>query len=348
MDHVRVLKQAWRLLWRNRALWVFGIVLALTTASWETSLWRGNNGNRSNNQPPSNWQLPPNWPSVPNIGEVLTPQVRDALIAVGIGLACVVVVLMVVAAVARYVSETALIRMVNQNEDTGEPLTVRQGFRLGWSRTAWRLWLIDLLIDLPAVFVALLLLLVAAAPLLLWTTKSTTAGVIGTVAAIGLCFLVILVIIVAAVALYLIKLFARRVCALEGLGVIASVRRGYAMLRRNLKDVGLMWLITAGVNIGWPIAIVPVVILLIAVGVLLGGGLLLAVRGLAGLALSETAAWIVASVPAVVLFILVLAVPLTFLGGLKETYLSSTWTLTYRELRALRQTSGLQAAPTAG
>jgi hypothetical protein len=37
-----------------------------------------------------------------------------------------------------------------------------------------------------------------------------------------------------------------------------------------------------------------------------------------------------------VVFIMVLAVPLVFLGGLKETYLSSTWTLTYRELRALR------------
>jgi len=192
-----------------------------------------------------------------------------------------------------------------------------------------------------------LLLLVALSPLLLWTAKSTTAGVVGTVAAIGLGFLAILAIIVATVALNLIKLFARRVCALEGTGVIASVRHGYAMLRRNLKDVGVMWLITAGVHIGWPIVIVPVVILLIAVGVLLGGGLLLAVRGLTGLALSEAAAWIVAGVAAGVLFILVLAVPLAFLGGLKETYLSSTWTLTYRELRALRETTGLEAAPTA-
>jgi hypothetical protein len=90
-----------------------------------------------------------------------------------------------------------------------------------------------------------------------------------------------------------------------------------------------------------------VVILLIAVGVLLGGGSLVAVRGLMGLALSETAAWIVAGVAAGVLFILALAVPLTFRGGLKGTFLSSTWTLTYRELRALRDPSGLEAAPTA-
>jgi hypothetical protein len=342
---MRVLKQAWRLLWSNRALWVFGILLALTTASGGNAFSGGGNGRGNNNQSASDWQLPPGWPSV---SEWMTPPVRNALIAAGIGLGCVIVLLIVASAVARYVSELALIRMVNQHEDTGEPLAVRQGFRLGWSRAAWRLWLIDLLIGVPAALAAMLLLAVAASPLLLWITRNTAAGVIGTVAAIGLSFLAILVIIAAAVALNLIVLFARRACALEGLGVTASVRRGYAMLRRNLKDVGIMWLIMAGVHIGWPIALAPVVILLIAVGVLLGGGLLLAVRGLTGLALSDMAAWIVAGVSGGVVFMMVLAVPLVFLGGLKETYLSSTWTLTYRELRALREPTGLAAVPAAG
>ena len=346
MDHVQVLKQAWRLLWRNRALWVFGIILALTTFSWEMSVWSGNgNEGKSRTGPAYNWQLPPEF-QMPRWEGELPPQVRDTLIAVGIGLAClvvglacVVVVLIVVSTVGRYVSETALIRMVNQHEETGESLGVRQGLRLGWSRTAWRLFLIDLLVDVPAALAALLLLLVTLAPLLLWTTRNTTAGVIGTVATIGFAFLAVSLIIVAAVALSLIKLLARRASALDGLGVTTSVRQGYAVLRRNLKDVGLMWLIMAGVHIGWPIAIVPVVLLLIGVGVLLGGGSLLTVRGLTGLALGETAAWIVAGVVAGLLFILTLAAPLTFLGGLKETFYSSTWTLTYRELRALRDRS---------
>ena len=30
MDHVKVLKRAWEILWRYRVLWVFGIILALT------------------------------------------------------------------------------------------------------------------------------------------------------------------------------------------------------------------------------------------------------------------------------------------------------------------------------
>ena len=33
MDHATILKRAWNNVWRYRALWVFGIILALTTAS---------------------------------------------------------------------------------------------------------------------------------------------------------------------------------------------------------------------------------------------------------------------------------------------------------------------------
>ena len=47
------------------------------------------------------------------------------------------------------------------------------------------------------------------------------------------------------------------------------------------------------------------------------------------------------------IFILVVAVPGLFLGGLVEVFKSSVWTLTYRELRALGslQPEGLEAEP---
>ncbi|MBC8264113.1 MAG: hypothetical protein H8E47_08340, partial [Anaerolineales bacterium] len=56
--------------------------------------------------------------------------------------------------------------------------------------------------------------------------------------------------------------------------------------------------------------------------------------GLTGLAFEGAAPWIVAGAMGLPVFILVLAAPLAFLGGLFEVFLSSTWTLTYRELRA--------------
>ena len=30
MDHINILKRAWNILWRYRALWIFGIILAMT------------------------------------------------------------------------------------------------------------------------------------------------------------------------------------------------------------------------------------------------------------------------------------------------------------------------------
>ena len=34
MSHKNVLKRAWEILWQYKALWVFGLILALTTASY--------------------------------------------------------------------------------------------------------------------------------------------------------------------------------------------------------------------------------------------------------------------------------------------------------------------------
>jgi hypothetical protein len=69
--------------------------------------------------------------------------------------------------------------------------------------------------------------------------------------------------------------------------------------------------------------------------------------------------WVLAGAVGVPIFFLVVAAPWLFLGGLREVFLSSTWTTTYRDLRALEslqaepgqlpklETPGLAAAPLA-
>ena len=341
MDHIKVLKRAWETTWRYRALWIFGIILALTTASGSRGGGGGGSGSggNGNGNGGSNGGFPPfGGLPVPEI----TPQAVTILIAVGIALACVVIILIIAATVARYVAETALIRMVNDYEETGEKHSVRQGFRMGWSRTAWRLFLIDLLIGLPLVLVFTPLFLLAFAPLLLWITKSTAAGVIGTVAAVGLFFLILFMAIVVGTVLSLLKHFFRRACALEELGVIESIRQGFGVVRQHLKDAGIMWLIMVGVQIGWTIAMIatlillfPLVILLMIVGGVLGGLPALLIGGLASLLFEGAVPWILAGVVGLPIFILVMAAPWLFLGGLMEVFKSNVWTLTYRELRTL-------------
>jgi hypothetical protein len=183
--------------------------------------------------------------------------------------------------------------------------------------------------------VFILLFAIALAPLLLWATDSKVAGAIGTVATIGLFFLVVLLAIVVGVVLSLLRHFFRRVCALEEEGVIESIRQGYDIVRQHLKDVGIMWLIMVGLGIAWMIVMIPVTIVLVVVGVMLGGMPALLVGGLASLAFEGAVPWILAGAVGVPIFILVMAVPMLFLGGLAEVFKSSVWTLTYRELRTM-------------
>jgi len=350
MDHVTVLKRAWNNVWRYRALWVFGIILALTTGSRGSeslsALDEGNDRDRSI----AEFRLPDDF-SV-ELGDGLRqeieeldrlfsreipPQVVSTVIAVVIGLLCVGVLLFVVGRIARYVAETSLIGMVDKYEETGKQQSLRQGFRMGWSRATWRLFLIDLAVDLPVALAFMLLFALAFAPLLLWTSRSTGLGTVGTVSTIGLFFAVVFLAIVVGAALSLLKRFFRRACVLDGLGVAESLRRGWAMVRQNLKDAGLMWLIMIGVNLAWMLVMVPIGVLLFGVGAVMGGGPALLAGKWAESAFGGAASWIVGGAVGIPIFLAVVVAPLVFLGGLREVFQSSTWTLTYRELRALEQ-----------
>lgn len=346
MDHIKVLKRAWETTWRYRALWVFGIILALTTGGSRGNGGGGSGGGGGGNggngtfTPPGNFPWP-NWRYT--WGEI-PPHVLNALIIGSISVICVIVFLIVVGTIARYVAETALIRMVDDQEETGEQRSVRQGFRMGWSRTTFRLFLINLLIGLPATVTFILLFVLAFAPLLLWATGNRFAGVIGTVVTVGLFFLILFLAIVVGALIALLMRFFWRACALEELGVLDSIREGFGVVRRHVKDVVIMWLIMIGVRIGWAILLVvtfivlfPVMLLVIVVGAVLGGAPALLVGGLASLLFEGALPWVVGIVIGFPIFILIVAAPWVFLGGLMEVFKSSTWTLTYRELRILEE-----------
>lgn len=169
-----------------------------------------------------------------------------------------------------YVGDAALIRMVNDTEETGEQYTVRQGWRVGWSRAALRFFLIDLLVDGAAAVAVIVTFLLVFAPLALWATGNTAAGVIGTIFSVGMFIPTLVLVIVAAALLSLVKRFTRRACALEGLGVTASVGRGFVVVRRHLKEMLPVWLITIGVNIAWWFLMAPVVIVSVVLGFVFG------------------------------------------------------------------------------
>ena len=331
MDHGKILKRALETTWRYRVLWVFGILIALVTPRGSGS---GGGGNISapGNGDMGQFDLVPELPGIP-------PQAVSSIIAVavavGVGLVCLFLLMVVVTTVLRYLSHTALIRLVDHHEETGERQGVRQGFRLGWSRSALHLFLIDLLIGVPTAVVFILLFLSALFPLLLWVTGSHFAGIIGTVAAVGLVLIVVLLLIIVTTVITLLTHFFQRACVLRQLGVFDSIGQGFGLVRRHLKDVAVMWLIMIGAGLAWLLIMVPLMILFVLLALALGGVPALVVGGLASLALKGALPWILAAAIALPIFILVTAIPAIFLSGLYEVFRSTVWTLAYRELGGL-------------
>ncbi len=358
MDHAKVLKRSWEILWRYRVLWVFGVIVLLCAAGAPANptvnLGDGSGYEGANGGPwTGEWQ----WEGEP-FAEVM-PQIVAALAAVaGVILAlvavlcCLAIILTIAKVVFLYVGETALIRMVDDYEETGEKRGVREGFRLGWSRTALRLFVIDLLTRIPGFLTLFVLLLLGAGlfGLMVLIRDGVVLKIIGVIAGIGVGFLVILASIVISVAISLVRPLIFRVCALEERGVIDSFRVGFDFIKTHLTDTVIMWLIMIGVQIGWAIVMIPVVLLLLLAGGALGGLAGLTVGGLSSLVFEGAIPWIAGFGVGIPIFILIVAVPSVFLGGLAEVFKSSVWTLTYRELRApegLKENSGELADPAA-
>jgi hypothetical protein len=351
MDHIKVLKRAFQITWNYKALWIFGIILALTVAS------RGNPGNPGSpgsraqyniekEEAPSSTEIPETI-ELPDGSEISVPDVLrevNTWIAIGVialGCCCCLGLVWIVArTVLRYVAETALIRMVDDYEKTGEKRGVREGFRMGWSRPSFRLFLIDLLFFLAGVVVFAPLFILTAAlvglSILMFTQEVIVLGIIIAVAAAGLFFLTIFFAIIVGVVIELFKPFFQRACVLEERSVGESLVRSFDMMKRHFAwDIAIMWLLVFGLEIGWIVAMLIATLPLLFVALVVAAIPALVVGGLVSLLFHWIAGLIVGGVIGFLIFVVLMFASTTFLQGLRMTFLSTVWTLTYRELLAL-------------
>jgi hypothetical protein len=352
MKHTEILNRAWRTVWTYRALWILGVILALVTFSWQTAAIL--DGDDEVNGAVVVTRL-----DGETFGEALRRTIRaeedeanrelNALLTDELGLDVMIDVrnvigllialaaaAWVVAKVARYVSETALIRMVDVYQETGERLSVRQGLRLGWSHKAWRLFFIDLLITVLAVLAGILLFTAIFAPLPLWVHAPEGIIFLFAFLTAGLFLVAVAAVIVGTAAVSIWRRLARQAGVLDDIGVTEAVRRSLAIVRQHLRAAGLTWLITAGVNLGWMAALLPLLILLFGAGMLLGGLPGLAAAGLAGGGAPGDAAVFVGLAVGLPLFLLITTAPLALLSGLRKAFISSLWTLTYRDFNRIQ------------
>jgi hypothetical protein len=215
-----------------------------------------------------------------------------------------------------------------------------------------------LAIDVPVILAFLLLFAVAFAPVAFGLKSSNpTPLIVGSLLTGGFFVIGTFLALAAGTLLSVLKRFFRQACALESLGIRASIRRGWAVVRQRPADVLVMWLIMLGITIGWGIVMAlsflvlfPLLLLFIVLGGLAGALPAYLVFLVASLFTGGALPVLLAVVVGLPIFILVMLTPWWCLGGLFEVFKSSAWTLTYRELRSVEEPQPAQvpAADTAG
>ncbi len=364
----KILKRAWHVLWNYRMLWVFGFILALTVGGGGNNFGGNNSSNndRNNDGQQQKWDghRPEDWNWGDLQGETPREKLNDAFQRAGVEIQklqakypvefrmgtavaitglVVMLILGLVGAILRYVAETAAIRMVNEYEQTGVKVGFRQGWKYGWSREAWRVFLINFVVHIPSLVLFVILGLIGW-----WIISAALNGVESTlitslIAGIGLAFIAILVTAVLMMVLYLLRDFAWRSTILEGTGALEALRLATALVKRNWKSAGLMWLVMIGIKIAWALVFFILIFPLLIVSLITAlGGLIVAVvptlltAGVASLlAAPDFWPWIFALIIGLPFFVVVAFSPILLVGGWGKIYESGVWTLTYRELKAL-------------
>lgn len=316
MEYTAIVKEAWRVTWRYKILWLFGLFVGAggsgSSGGSRSYSNTGSNASSGSNALPS---------ELTNVGQQMTQWAQanlGLLIALGIALVLVGIVFWIVSVAAR----GGLIHLVNEAEEQRD---VRAGS--GWSAGFGRWWSIfgvRFLLYLPFVLVIFVLLLVTLLPWLLSVSSTPEPGLPAIFGTCGVVVVLFLVLVVLGFVVSLVSEFAERHVMLGGADMFPAIGAGWQDLRTHFKDVLLMWLLT--VVIGIVYGIVVVIALLI-----LGGGALVAflVGGPCGGALVALA------------LLGVLLLPSAIYG----TFVSAMWTIFWREMTGRGTLTRLPGTP---
>lgn len=298
MNYGDIIRDAFRITWRNRFLWFFGFFAA------------GSSGTSNFFNVPTNFQGA--GQDMSGMGQLINDNVVAALVIVGI----VVLVLALLFIVLSLISAGALTESVAAI-DAGEQRRFSSTWRAG-TANFWRVLLQAILLFLIGLGLLLLLLLVAVLPIILTFALTEATGARVAVAVLfGLLGVLLLVLVY--VPLSIIAQYALRGLVVDRERVARSVAAGYGLFRRNIGRSLLVWLIAVALSIG--IGIAMLVVLLLA-------GLILFLPTIL-LAFSEYAT---AAVVTGVIAGLILLPVLLVLSGAVGAFSHAYWTLAYLRL----------------
>jgi hypothetical protein len=320
MNYGKILSRAFEITRKYRALWLFGVLLALFGGGGGGNFNFGNFPTRGGGRGTGLGEMPtlPGWSS--EIWQLVT-----ILIA---GLVCFMLVWLLLSIILRFVSRAALIGLVQELEVNETKPTIKRGFSIGGERF-WQLLGIALAINIPRTIISLVLVLLAVLPLIVSLLPLISAGrtapneligvvIAGSIGSLALCCCVMMILALIGLVIYPFYEFIVRTCVIKKSGVIDSIREGYHIVRGNLGNVAVLYLLAIGIGIGCGLLMIPIALVLIAIPI--GAGFL--VYALANSITSAIIAGIILGIPMLLI--------LLFISGLYHVFESAYWTEGYR------------------
>ena len=322
MDYGEVLSKAWKIAWKFKVLWIFGILASCGQS-------RGGNFNFNNSFQTNGNGFSNSTPNLP-------PAMMDQLyrfahlfdnpafiwkfVAVVVAVVCVIVLVEIFLGT---MGRIGLIKGSAEADAGAEKLT----FGGLWKESTpyfWRVFWLSFLIGTPFViaFIAIAIgFAVAIIPLAGHSPNLSVFLILLPVLCILLCVIFILAII-----LGFISTQAERAIVLEDKSLLDGFKRGWEVLTKNLGPILIIWLITVVIGIVAAIVIaLPLLVVLIPL-------IIAFMANMNNLNFSFTP-WIVAFV-----CILCAYTPIAWLfNGIVMTYLQSVWTLTYLRITKPKQ-----------
>ena len=322
MKFGEIIKKAWGITWRYKALWVLGVFAGIT--GWAGSGGSTGSGSSSARSASTN-TFGPNFDPRSLLFEArsfipLAVVIVSGLVLIGLAWG-------VLAIGAR----GGLVHAVNEVEEGRTP-TLGAAWSAGFGRF-WSLLALGLMLQLPLLLVGLAVAAAVLVPLLSALLQGGTPQPATIIAPIcgGLAIGVPLL-LVGSFIFGIMYVLGVRFIVLDRVGAVDAAAQGYRAFRSRFKDSALMWLINWGLNVVSGIVLaIPIVAVVVAgvIPIVIAGG-------------NQQAGPLVAAIGLMVLVIIVIAL---FYNAVWSTFTSALWTIFYRRMTGRELLAPVHPAP---
>jgi hypothetical protein len=311
MDYSAIIKRAWQVTWRYKALWVLGVFAGVSGCSSS-----GGSNYSSKGGSGADSGIMPSLPS--------SSQIQEWLLAILPALIALVILLFVVGiawSVLSIAARGGLIVGVNEIEEGREP-ALPDLWRAGFARF-WSLVGLDIILWLPMFLLAILFVVAVAVPIIAAAAAGSQPDPVALVGPLcGSLAVGLPVLLVASFVLGIMYFLAQRYIMLGGQGAVQAAGNSWRFLRARFKDTGLMWLVNAGLNF---VASMVVAIPMVAIGLVAAVPLLLAIGA---------KNWGAVAALGAVFVIAAMAVSLLY-SAVWGTFTSALWTIFFRKVAGM-------------